>query len=148
MAATSRVRSATFERIDHTSDVGVRLCAPTEAELFIAAVAALTALWGLPEASGDSGAPPERLEVTGGDTESLLVAWLNELIFQAAVLGRAAAAVRDPSLGSRSFAAQVVWRPVAWERCVDGADIKAATYHALHVTRTAGGCTASVIFDV
>ncbi len=140
--------AATFERIDHTADVGLRLLAPTEADLFVTAVAGLHALWGLPAPEPPAGAPTEPLEVHGADIESLLVAWLNELIFQATAAGRVAASVQEPCLADGRFRAEVAWQPVQWDTSVDGADIKAATYHTVHVTETAEGFTTTIIFDV
>ena len=137
-----------FERIDHTADVALRLTAPTRAELFIAAAAGLNALWGLTPAGAAPAEAGEPLTVAGPDTEALLVAWLNELIFQAAVRTRHAAAVREPRLESERFHARVAWAPLDWAACREGHDIKAATYHTLHVTETDDGVTTTVVFDV
>ena len=139
---------AGFARIDHTADVGLRLTAPCPAELFVVAAAGLRDLWGLPEMHITADEPDDALRVAGDDVEALLIAWLNELIYQAEANERVAAAVREPRLEPPAFRARVVWRPLDWSACEDGVDIKAATYHTVQVTPANGGVTTTVIFDV
>ena len=140
--------AAGFQRIEHTADVGLRLTAPTVAELFVVATEGLHALWGVPQSPAAVDAAAEAVEVEGPDPEGLLVAWLNELIYQADVHGRVAAAVCSPTVEHERFRAQVTWQPLRWEDCVDGVEIKAATYHTVHVTETDGGVSTTIIFDV
>lgn len=146
--APSGVTAGTFEFIEHTADVGLRLSARTPAELFLAGASGLHALWGIPPPPASAAPPAESVTVTGPDTEALLVAWLNELIFQATAQGRYAAAISAPRLEEDRFTAAVAWRPLEWATCVDGTDIKAATFHTVQIHAMSGGVTTTIIFDV
>lgn len=139
--------AAGFSRIDHTADVGFALRAPALGALFVVAAEALNSLWNQPQVPVPADEAGERVEVTGDDWESLLVAWLNELVFRADAEARIAVAVREPHVAPPVFRANVVWRPMDPAAAADGVDVKAATYHMLEIREVPGGYETTVIFD-
>lgn len=85
------------------------------------------------------------VSLTAVDAESLLVDWLNELLYLHETTG---------DVFTRYELA--AWSPTRLEATVSGGPpaqrprlhIKAVTYHQLHVAQTAVGWTADVFFDI
>ncbi len=135
-----------FEMVAHTADIGVRIHGGDMEELLVNAAHALYSI--LLRTTNLT----ERLErvvtVDSPDEETLLVDWLNELIylFDAEQLAFSRFEVEQLTgccLQARCFG-----------ECTDSArheaarDVKAATYHMAHIHRAADGYTAQVILDV
>jgi SHS2 domain-containing protein len=135
-----------YELIEHTADVGLRVSAADLDELFSDAAQGLFSI--LVE---DLAAvrPEQRLvfELQSADTESLLIDWLNELVYvfstQRVLLSRFDVQVRGVRL--RAEATGERFDP---QRHRLGPEIKAVTYHGLALTRTEQGYVAEVILDV
>lgn len=73
---------AGYQLVDHTSEVTLRLCAPTVPGLVVQATLAFLAL--VPdEIRSETMDGRRELEVDGGDPTATLVAWLNEMVFHA-----------------------------------------------------------------
>lgn len=138
--------SPAFEVLEHTADVGIKAYGSTLAEVFINAARGMIAL-----ASGSAEARPvQRLPITvrGQDYESLLVNWLNEIlyfldaedwIFTAFDMKRLEAdALEAEALGERRAGAGTRLRT----------PVKAVTYHQLAVRETPAGWEATVYFDI
>ena len=68
-----------FEILEHTADIGFRAHGRTAAELFEAAAAAMVAIALEPETISPRTEYP--LTASGEDCESLLVNWLNEVLY-------------------------------------------------------------------
>lgn len=137
--------SGSYEFIDHTADVGVRLEAPTAAALFETAARALT------EIATDAGAVMPRVERTVELEEEtldvLLVSWLQELLYLLETEGLVFSRFEVSIDGTRLHAA--VWgEPLNPELHARKSDIKAVTYHQLEVGRRGDAWEARVIFDV
>jgi len=133
-----------FEFIDHTADIGIRVQAPALEDLFETAGLAFTEL----VTSADSLCRVERrFKLEEDDIETLLVSWLQELIYlldtEDLVFGRFQVKLQDFSLEAS-----------AWGDVFDPdihtmkTEIKAVTYHQLEVTKSDLGWQAQVIFDI
>jgi SHS2 domain-containing protein len=134
-----------FQFIDHTADVGVRVEAPTLEDLFETAGVAFTEL----VTSVKSLACPvdRRFKLEEDDIETLLVSWLQELLYlldtEGLVFARFQVELQDFSLEATAWGE--VFDP---DRHVIKTDIKAVTYHQLEVAKSDQGWQAQVIFDI
>jgi SHS2 domain-containing protein len=136
----------TFEILDHPADIGFRARGASLAELFANCAHALIALILEPADIR----PAEQLALTaeGTDYESLLVNWLNEVLYY--VDGRRLALSRFDI----THLSQTRIDCTAWGEPRDAARhpaklvVKAVTYHQLTVRQDENGCVADVYVDV
>ena len=131
---------------DHAADVGVELRADSAEQLFVTAGQALMAWIGPPPAT--AAGISLNLEVEAEDLETLLVRWLREILYlfhqkHAYFLGTHRLSVSDQ--GASAQADFSLWQDASYR---DYQEVKAITYHGLHVTAQADGWTAEVILDI
>ena len=134
-----------FEFIDHTADVGIRVEAPTLEDLFETAGLAFTEL--VTNVDSLDCRVERRFHLQEDDLETLLVSWLQELLYlldtENLVFGRFQAKLDNFSLEA-----------AAWGDVFDPnihtmkTEIKAVTYHQLEVSKSDQGWEAQVIFDI
>jgi SHS2 domain-containing protein len=130
-----------FEEVSHTADWSARVWAPDLPSLFKEAARAMNSLSGTVIGTGER--VSRTLEVEGPDIESLLVAFLSELVYYQ----------EQENLTFDVFDLRVAgqWLKVAMEgaeiESVDKA-IKAVTYHNLKIATTAEGLETTIVFDV
>jgi len=138
---------SSFEIIEHTADIGIRAFGSTEAETFENAATGMFSLIASQENDVRS-VQVFPVEVTAEDRETLLVEWLNELLYifesNRVLLSR----FQVQELGETHLVAKSWGEPFDETRHEFKDDIKAATYHMLKVEKTAEGWEADVIFDV
>lgn len=135
-----------YEIIEHPADVGFLARGATSEELFTNAATALVRLACAAEGLEER----ERREIvaSGEDTESLLFAWLAEIL---AVMDAEHLFFRRVEV---TRLAQKEVRGIAYGERFDrarhraGTYIKAVTYHQLEVRRTPEGWSAQVFLDV
>jgi SHS2 domain-containing protein len=138
-----------YQKLDHTADTGIELQARSLDELFTDAAIAFGDC--VTEVAGLRCCQWRTFEIEARDLETLLVDWLDELLFAfetaGLLFGRVNVEVEQ---------AGVEWRLRA-KACGERFDparhplkvpIKAITYHRLLVAREAGGWRGRVIFDV
>ena len=131
-----------FEELAHTAEIGLRVRAATPGRLFACAGMALFALTGaVPQA-----AEAERtVTVESPDVESLLVDWLNELVYLYETTGCAFHEIEVTEWSPQRLAATVRGgRPAAPPRL----HVKAVTYHDLSVHASGAGWEARVFLDI
>ena len=130
-----------FEEISHTADWAVRVWAPDLPSLFMEAALAMNALSGV--RLQDGARLKREFEAQGSDAESLLVAFLSELVYYQEQEGLAFNAFKLQVAGTRlqveMEGAQIL--------SVDKA-IKAVTYHSLKILETDQGLETTIVFDV
>jgi SHS2 domain-containing protein len=133
---------AGFEEVEHTADWAYHIWAPDHLQLFLQAAKGLYALVGAKFASNPF--TSHTLSLQGIDYESLLIVWLNELLyfhssqnlgFNHIHITRLAPSVLEATLKGSAI--------LQWQK-----DIKAATYHNLAITQTPSGWEATVVLDV
>ena len=130
-----------FEEIAHTADWSARVWAPDLPSLFQEAARAMSSLSGTVMGSGER--VLKTFETEGPDVESLLVAFLSELVYYQ----------EQENLTFDAFDLRVAgqWLKVAMEgapaESVEKA-IKAVTYHNLKILRNAEGFETTIVFDV
>ncbi len=131
-----------FEELDHTADWALRVRGGSMTELLINAARGMLSLMGAEPAPG-----PGRmatLEANAEDPESLLVSWLEELLYlmesQSVTLGKMHLAEK----GDLHIEAEVELLPLTKM----DKEIKAVTYHGLQIQQTPDGLEAEIVFDV
>ncbi len=135
-----------FHFLDHTADVAVVAYGADLPETFASAARALF------EVMADLGNVREtesrEVEVSSGDVESLLVDWLNELLFLFDTEQLLLYRFQVHSVQGNALRATVYGERVDPGRHRIKTGIKAVTYHMLEVKCDATGCRARVVFDV
>lgn len=136
----------TFETIEHTADIGIRAFGATLTEAFEnAAVAMFSLITDL-----DSVKPVDEytIAVMADDSETLLVEWLNELLYLFESNSVLFCRFKVMELGETSLKASAFGETIDPARHKLETDIKAVTYHMLKIARVDSSWSATVIFDV
>lgn len=133
-----------YREVEHTADWALHVWAPTIEMLFVDAARGMYALVGAAPAAVAPGTP-KRFELEAGDYESLLVAWLQELLYHTDSQGCPFDDFRVLSLTPTRLQAEA--SPVAGDDRLDQA-IKAVTYHNLNIQHTPNGFEVTIVFDV
>ena len=134
-----------FEIVDHTADVGIIAYGTDISQAFANAARALFSL--ITELDDVEEVLYRDIELTAPDEESLLVEWLNELIYlfdvENIVFKRFdITQLNNTQLRARSYGEKV---DSSKHRLKTG--VKAATYHMLKVDK-GNGCQLQVLFDI
>ena len=135
-----------YEVFEHTADVGLHAYGSTLPELFIHAAQGMESLM----------VPLEqvRLQVSreitaeGHDVVSLLIAWLNELIFLFDTEYLIFPEFEIDSLTGTHLKGRASGEPYDGQRHDLSSAIKAVTWHEAAVEQTAEGYKARIIFDI
>jgi SHS2 domain-containing protein len=129
-----------YEWVDHTAELELRIEAASVAEIFAEALLALAELM-----KSDGGGEPARHELAASapDRATLLVEWLNELVYLAEARGFVPQRVEHLELSDTDVEATVSGR-----RAVPRPLVKAVTYHGLSLDEVGGGWRATVVLDV
>jgi SHS2 domain-containing protein len=131
-----------FEEIEHTADRAFRVTGRDLADLLENAARAMQALEGL-EPTGEPSAARD-IEVEGVDRESLLVNWLNEILFLEQTHQLVCERFHIYELNDRRLRARVETRDCQENQT----HIKAVTFHNLKIRQTSQGLEAEVVVDV
>jgi len=134
-----------YEIVEHTADVGLRVWGPTIEALFSDAAAGMAGL--ITDAERLAPTETRTVEAEGDDLETLLVAWLNELLYLVESERFVFRQARAERVGDGRVRGTVTGR-TAPEGFAFAREIKAATYHNLAVERTDRGFEATVVFDL
>jgi SHS2 domain-containing protein len=131
-----------FEEIEHTADRAFRVKGRDMAELLENATRAMQAVDG-PRSARESAAT-EEIEVDGVDRESLLVNWLNEILYLEQTHQLVCERFHIAELDNRHLHARIETR-----KCDPSqTHIKAVTFHNLQIREVSGGLEAEVVLDV
>lgn len=139
-----------FEEIEHTADISIRVWGRDLAELFTnGAYGMACQLADLGEVDRTGCGEPSRvveqsIELEAYDVETLLVAWLGELLYLAE---------RDGCVFTEFDVLEITstrLRCIAWGRPVRGyrRHIKAVTFSNLKIVHTGAGYETTIVFDV
>lgn len=142
--------SSGHRAVEHTADLAIELWAPDELELLDEGRKALLELLtegGANQLDQSVGSAATRaVAIDALDPEDRLVRYLNELLYLATVEGflatGAALTLRPPGHLEGQLRGQ------ADARALLRTEIKAVTYHDLHLTHTAGEVRARLVLDV
>lgn len=134
-----------FELIEHTADVGIEAYGADVKEAFVNAARGMFSL--IVESGSVREVEYRNIEVTATDEESLLVTWLNELIYLFDVETMLFSRFDVAELGDTQLKARVYGELVDDTRHKLKTGIKAATYHMVEVDRSQG-VRVRVLFDI
>jgi SHS2 domain-containing protein len=135
-----------FEIIDTTADIGIRAFGSGWPELFANAALGMFTL--ITDPATIHARVEKAVSVDAPDRESLLVAWLNELVFlfdtEMLIFSRfEVLKFKDTHLEARCYGEKVDKSRHPLQK-----GIKSATYHKLKVEIKGGLCMAEVILDI
>ncbi len=134
-----------FEFIDHTADIGIVAYGMRLEEAFVNAAYATFTL--IADLEGVKSTLSREIEVEAEDQESLLVRWLNELLYLFDVERIIFNDFEVIELGETHLKARGYGEPLDPSRHSLRAGVKAATYHMLEMKRD-DGYRVQVILDV
>lgn len=142
------VTDKTFNYIEHTADTGIVSYGMTLNEVFIHAAEGMFNL--ITDPDGISPAASIEVEVKADDKsyETLLVEWLNELLYRFDTDHMLFSHFNISSLSPDKLRAHCSGERIDLSRHSIKTEIKAATYHMLAIKKTNGGYQAKVIFDL
>ena len=134
-----------FEIVDHTADVGIIAYGADLSQAFANAARALFSL--ITELDDVQEVLHRDIEVTATDEESLLVEWLNELIYLFDAESIIFKRFDITQLNSTQLKARSYGEKVDSSKHKLKTGVKAATYHMLKVDK-ANGYKVQVLFDI
>jgi len=134
-----------FEIVDHTADVGIIAYGANMSQAFANAARALFSL--ITELDDVSEVLYRDIELTAPDEESLLVEWLNELIYLFDVENIVFKRFDITQLNNTKLKARSYGEKVDSSKHKLKTGVKAATYHMLKVEKN-NGYRAQVLFDI
>jgi SHS2 domain-containing protein len=137
---------AGYEFFDHTADLGLRVWAPSRAELLLPAADALYAAIG--ELVAGPERTPVRLDLHGPDSGVLLRDYLAQLLEWFETRNLLLSALEEPTFEERRLCAAAILSPVDAKRSRPAREVKAVTYHELSVRKLADGYEGTVIVDI
>ncbi len=135
-----------YEVFEHTADIGLNAYGTTLPELFIHAAQGMESLMVVPEQV--QARVSREIVVDGHDTISLLIAWLNELIFLFDTEYLLFRQFQIDALTETHLQARASGEPYDAQRHDLSSAIKAVTWHEAAVEQTDDGYTAHIIFDI
>ena len=134
-----------FEVIEHTADIGIIARGDDLPTLFSHAAAGMLSL--LIEVDTLQPDITKEIRLEAGDMETLLVQWLNELLYiiytEKLVLYKFDILIDERRLTARCLGQEVDLKSHIFKR-----EIKAATYHDLGIVERDGEYSARIIFDI
>ncbi|MGD8634715.1 MAG: archease [Anaerolineales bacterium] len=130
-----------FEELEHTADWSLRVHARTIDELFVHAAMGMFSL--LDPEFRPQGSETRSLQITAADFETLMVSWLEELLYQLEV-ERFGADDFDVQINDTSL--EAVFKAVPIDSIKK--DIKAVTYNELEIVHDVKGFHTTIVFDV
>lgn len=135
-----------FELFETTADVGIVAWGETVEELFVNTARGMFTLMVDSESVQSTGILP--IEAQGGDLPSLLVAWLNELLYRCEAEEWAPSDVRMVAVEGEHASGELAGEPADRERHRFKGIVKAATYHLLECHKADDRWRARIVFDV
>lgn len=133
-----------YREVEHTADWALQVWAPTREALFVEAAKGMYALAGATPSDARAGPLVRLIELSGGDYEALLVAWLQELLYDLEAEGNVYTEFRIQTLTPTHLQAEVIGASIGQVTKA----IKAVTYHNLDIRDMAEGFEVAIVFDV
>jgi SHS2 domain-containing protein len=132
-----------FEEVEHTADLALKVHGHSLEEIFANAACGLFSL--MADLENLSPTISRAVHLVGApDRESLLVDWLNELLYLHEVEEEIYTRFQIEALSSTALSA-AVW---GVQMKASKLTVKAATFHDLEIRETEDGYLATVVFDV
>lgn len=135
-----------YRVLEHPSDTGIEAFGRNPRDAFRQATLGLLAIIVDPA----SVVPSIRREmvITGSDVENLLVKWLSEILYLYDGEDFLTSDVEIDRLSATELRAVISGEHIDPHKHRLRTDVKAITYHQLHVDERPDGCTVTVYFDI
>jgi len=143
---TGKIRMKTYQLLDHTADLGIKVSGKTLSDLFSNAALALFEV--MIDAAGIEATQYRDIEIEGADRADLLVNFLREMLYLFNGEGLVLTACRLAQIDERRLKAEIRYGRYDARKHRVKTEIKAVTYHQAAVVKTARGWQGRVIFDV
>ncbi len=136
-----------YELIDHTADIGIKVRGKSLKDLFVNAATAMFEIM-MEKRKGirAKGEKKVRVNITAVSLEEIFVRWLSELLSLSDWKDTFFTKFKIVELSDKALSAVVQGYPRKYFE--SQREIKAATYHDLKIVKEKNGYCASVIFDV
>ena len=145
-AKKERRKSNGTQILDHTADTGIRCWAPDPEGVFEKMALALTALMADPV---DISIKKEKeISVAADDIQSLLVEWLNKILYLLEVEDFLFKDFKISEIDANKLKATGFGEMFSIDKHVIKQEIKACTYHLLEMKETPDGWFGQVILDI
>jgi SHS2 domain-containing protein len=135
-----------YEVLEHPADIGFRAFGSTLPDLYRASALAMLSIAGDPEAAQPR--EERRIKVESGDRESLMVDWLNEVLYWFDGRLFTFRDFRVETAADGLIEAVGVGEPRDQERHRARLIVKAVTYHQLRIEEREGRWIAEVYLDI
>ncbi|MBW2605302.1 MAG: archease [Deltaproteobacteria bacterium] len=135
-----------YHLIDHTADVGIRVFGSDSQALFTNAALALFDV--ITEVDVLKGRDSCNITASGEDWSDLMINWLREILYLWNGREMLIKSVRILSLSENKISARIYFDAYVPDRHTIKTEIKAVTYHQIHVERRPPGWEAQIIFDI
>jgi SHS2 domain-containing protein len=135
-----------LEILEHTADTGIQITAPDLPELFSRAAWSMFTVISNPPEIGST--LSRTVAVDSSDLPSLMVRWLSELNYLHTIHRELYSEFEVNLRGETRLEARVRGEPIDLSRHSLHTEIKAVTYHQLHVTQEQNHWRAQVLFDL
>jgi len=135
-----------YEQFPHTADIGIRAYGKDLKELFENAAFAMFDT--IADLEGLKTTITQDLKLNAGNHEELLIAWLDELLYNFYTKQVIFSEFAIKELSEHGLIAKASGRPVGANRNRLKTEIKAATYADLKIMKIEGGYQVEIIFDV
>lgn len=132
-----------FEFLDHTGELAVKIKGKDLPSLFINAVKAMTDYLS-PDLKIESEGKREQLQVSALDQNSLLVAWLSEILYRISVNHQIYNKFQILNFNPNFLSAEIIGYPVKKL----SHEIKAVTHHNLQIRKTEDHFEVIITFDI
>ena len=135
-----------YELIDHTADIGIKVYAKELKEIFETAARAMFEI--IADLKNVKPREKRTIELKGSATDELLIFWLSELLFQYEVYQILFTDFVVDKISQFSIIANAYGQRFDKNLHEIKTEIKAVTYHDLKIEKVNFGWQAQVIFDV
>jgi SHS2 domain-containing protein len=135
-----------YEQIPHTADIAARIYGRTVSELFENAAYAMFDMMG--DLEGLSLEETVKIETEALDRESLLISWLNELLYASYSKQVLFSEFHILSLEKNRITGEAKGQRLGKDMKRLRSEIKAATYHDIHIREKDSGYETVVVFDI
>jgi len=132
--------------LEHPADVGIEARGPSLADAFAQAAEGLMSV--ILDPAHVAPRESRRIDITASDTEQLLVRWLSEVLYLFDGCGFAASHFEVQLPAPASLTATVYGEVFSPSRHTARTDVKAVTYHLLHIDQGPDECVVRVYLDI
>ena len=133
-----------YEEKQHTADLAATIYGKDLPELFENAAFAMFDM--MSDLDGVLPVETVRVDIEEPDTESLLIAWLNEILYAGYIKRLIFSEFRVVSLEGNRLSAEAKGTRLDPKRIKN--EIKAATYHDIEIEKKDGDYEVTIVFDV